>query len=115
MDTTPPPVTRTMPFAAQPCRCCTGHTPIPLQVELHHVHCQYDQLALWGKVRNTTTLPLCRTAHRNLHIYLTALMAGAPLPHVNAYTARYAREGLRLITAAHEAAGVPIPPGGGGE
>jgi hypothetical protein len=86
-----------------------------LQVELHHVHPQYDQLALWGAVRNKRTVPLCRTAHRNLHIYLTALMAGQTVPHVNRYTAIVAREGLRLITAAHEAAGVPIPPGGGGE
>ncbi len=106
---------RTATFEARPCLCCKGHTPIPLQIELHHSHPQYDQIALWGTVRNKTLVPLCRTAHRNLHIYLTALMAGKETPHVNAYTARLAREGLRLITEAHDAAGVPIPPGGGGE
>ncbi len=110
--TTPP---RTAPFAARPCLCCKGHTPIPLQIELHHIWPQYDQIALYGALRNRETVALCRSSHRNLHIYLTALMAGQPLPHVNAYTARLAREGLRRITAGHEAAGVPIAPGGGGE
>jgi len=113
MSATAPP--RAAPFSEEPCLCCKGHVPIPLQIERHHIHPQYSQIFLWGRVRNRETVALCRSSHRNLHIYLTALMAGQPLPHVNAYTARYAREGLRLIMAAHEAAGVPIAPGGGGE
>jgi hypothetical protein len=102
-------------FAERPCPCCVAHTPVPLQVELHHLHPRYDQVALWGEVRNRTVAPLCRTAHRNLHVFLTALMAGRPLPKVNAHTAALAREGYRLILAAHQQANVPIPPGGGGE
>lgn len=111
----PPTMPRTATFAARPCLCCKGHTPIPLQVELHHIWPQYDQIALYGALHDRETVPLCRTAHRNLHIFLTALMAGKEPPHVNAYTARLVREGLRRIVEAHEAAGVPVPPGGGGE
>jgi hypothetical protein len=107
--------TPTATFAVQPCRCCRKHTPVPVSVELHHMHPQYDQIMLWGEVRNRKLMPLCRTTHRNLHDYLTAIMAGAPPPRVSAYTAALAREGLRLITEAHVAANVPIPPGGGGE
>lgn len=109
------PEVRTMPYAERPCVCCKKHNPKPVSVELHHVHPQYDQIMLWGEVRNQTTIPLCRTTHRNLHDYLTAVMAKRLPPRVSVYTAAQAEESLRLIVAAHEAAGVPIPPGGGGE
>ena len=92
---------RTAPFQTHRCECCKNHVPLALEVELHHLHPQADQKALWGEIRNRTLIPLCRTAHRNLHVYLAALIAQQPVPRVNAYTARLARQGFQLINEAH--------------
>lgn len=89
----------TASFAAAPCQCCLGHTPVPLEVERHHVYPEAVQRAVHGRVVDPQLVPLCRTAHRNLHLVLDALLAGTAPPRVNAYTRRWAEEGYRRILA----------------
>ncbi len=107
---TPP---RTVAFTEEPCRCCTGHRPIPLECERHHVFPQKNQVELRGVVFDGRTVSLCRTAHRNTHIVLNALLRGERVPRVNAYTLAVARQGYVHIKAAFEAAGRPLPTDGG--
>ena len=114
MSETPLPP-RTATFAARPCLCCKGHRPEVLEIELHHVHPQFDQRALWGEVRDRTLRPLCRTTHRNVHIYLAAMLTGAPRPRVSRYTKQEATLGYNAMVLAHRAAGKPLPTDGRGE
>jgi hypothetical protein len=94
------PLPQTVPFATHPCPCCVEHRPKPLETELHHTFPQADQRRIFGKLLYPATVPLCRTAHRNVHIVLNALLAGAPPPRVNAHTLAVAREGYEAIRRA---------------
>jgi len=113
MTATLPP--RTATFAARPCLCCKGHTPVVLEVELHHILPQTFQRALWGGLRDRETVPLCRDGHRSLHIVLSAVLRGETPPRINPYLLRLVREGLRRITTAYAAEGKPLPTDGRGE
>ncbi len=106
---------RTVAFAVEPCRCTTRHVPAPLECEKHHILPQAVQLTLWGRLRQPQTVTLCRSTHRNVHIYLDALLAGKPLPRVNRYTKQYAVVGYNAIKVAYTEAGKPLPTDGRGE
>lgn len=101
---------RTMAYAERPCVCVGDHRPLPETVELHHLHPQFDQRRLWGEVRDKELVPLCGTAHNNVHVYLSWLLAqheGKAVgvrPTVGYYHVRIAKEGLRRILAAREQA-----------
>lgn len=110
-----PPQTRTMPFAAQPCRCCARHVPVCHETEGHHRLPQTFQRALWGAVRDRELAFLCRDGHRAVHLWLTAKLTEQPPIHLNAYLRGVAVDGLARITAAYDAAGRPLPTDGRGE
>lgn len=106
---------RTATFAARPCLCTTRHNPQPLEIELHHILPQAVQLTLWGRLKQPQTVALCRTTHRNVHIYLDALLASKPRPRVSRYTKQYAHVGYNAIKLAYAEAGRPLPTDGRGE
>lgn len=84
---------RLLPFDAAPCRCVKRHRPRPVLTEQHHVFPKGLQHELWGMVRDPHTVPLCPTAHANVHAVLDALLAGRDHQPVNPTILRLARQG----------------------
>lgn len=50
-----------------PCVLHKSHTPVTIVNELHHPFPQAWQKALWGEVRDDTTVSICATGHNNVH------------------------------------------------
>lgn len=81
-----------------PCACVRHHTPKPTSVELHHPYPQYAQKARYGKVVDDRTVPLCPTAHTNVHDGLRRLLRGEEYRLGNRYLQSIAEEGHRRIS-----------------
>jgi hypothetical protein len=90
-------------FEDQKCKCVKNHTPVPIEVELHHIFPRAIQVDMFGDVQDGERVPLCRTAHRNVHLALAAMLEGRTVPDVNPYTRSVAREGFDRITRARAA------------
>lgn len=91
------PVVAKLVFAEYPCLCVKYHSPIPLEVERHHLHPQHLQRQKHGKVIDHETVNLCGAAHSNIHIALRKRLADEPYRLWNRYQENIVNEGLRRI------------------
>lgn len=82
------------PFEDAPCQCVRRHSPVPLEIEKHHVYPQGMQVKRHGKVIDKETVPLCDVAHKNVHIALTKRLRGEPFRLWNRYQESIVEAGL---------------------
>ena len=87
----------TASFAEQPCQCVKNHSPKPLAVELHHRWPQADQIARFGHLVDPERVPLCDTAHKNVHTAIDKWLRGQPCDLPNKYQRKLAQFGYQRI------------------
>ena len=95
-------VTTQQAFIERPCPCVKNHNPIPLRVELHHVYPQSEQKKRYGRVVLHDTVPLCDTAHKNVHYAITKKLDGYEFRLSNRYQESVAKQGVEYIRAGVE-------------
>lgn len=99
------PIITTLPWLEAPCQCVTGHTPVPVLTEQHHVYPQGEQIKVYGRVVDQERVPLCSTGHHNVHVYITAVLNQKPLPRINPYLRDVALRGVAKIRQGQKGGG----------
>ncbi|MDP9475236.1 MAG: hypothetical protein M3R38_06000 [Actinomycetota bacterium] len=84
-------------FDEAPCRCVGAHVPKAATVELHHPYPQFAQKERYGRVVDDRTVPLCGTAHNNVHEAIRRRLRGEEYRLGNRYQQALVEEGLRRI------------------
>ena len=84
-------------FEVAPCACAKNHVPKPTSVELHHPFPQYAQKERYGRVVDDRTVPLCPTAHTNVHDALRRRLRAEDFRLGNRYQQALVDEGGRRI------------------
>lgn len=90
-------VSQRAPFEEAPCKCVKRHVPKPLTVELHHLYPQAAQRKRYGKVVDSTTIPLCGSAHNNVHEALERRLRGESYRTANRHVDELVEYGYRKV------------------
>ena len=88
-----------LPFAAAPCPCVKRHSPVPKNVDLHHVYPQSEQRRRHGALVDRETTALCKSGHDAVHWAIDRLLRGESVWLGNSHLQGVAEEGVRRITA----------------
>ena len=89
-------------FEDAPCKCLKHHSPKPLTTEQHHPFPDGEQRKIYGKVIDNTTIPLCDTGHKNVHVALSKWLKGQPCELPNKHQRAIAYQGYQKIMEARK-------------